>query len=140
MHLAKRMTISSILATLIILSACKHKAEIAPGCIAGPGGKMAVILFAVHDSTFLLNFPGHPDTAFVKFGTTSSPGTHPKDYDSFFIGDPGEDHIHCIGLKCGEYYFYRTAWDSAAHVSRYGGYGLILPDSAGFRLINVTVK
>ena len=82
----------------------------------------------------------HLDTAFIKFGTLSSPGTNPKNYDTYFVGEPGEDHIHCFGLKCGNYFIYRTAWDSVSNVRRYGGYGTSISDTEGGKSIIVTVN
>ena len=130
----------AIISVALVLSACRHKADTPPGCVAGPGGRVMIIVFANHDSVSIPNYYTHRDTAFIKFGTTSSPGTHPANYDTYFVGEPGEDHIHCPRLRCGDYFIYRTAWDSVANVSRYGGYGISFSDTTGFKIIYVAVK
>lgn len=109
-------------------------------CVAGTGGDVTIIAYAKHDTTFLIDFKSHPDTAFIKFGTTKSPGTRPGIYDTFYIGLAGEDHIHCSGLKCGNYFVYRTAWDSVANLRRYGGFGISITDTSGEKVALVPVK
>jgi len=49
-------------------------------------------------------------------------------------------YIHCYGLKCGDYFIYRTAWDSVANVRRYGGYGVSITDAEGGKSIIVAVN
>jgi hypothetical protein len=128
-----------IIVTLLVY-ACKHKTDGPPGCVAGPGGNVMIIVYANHEGIPLPNYFSHPDTAFIKFGTTIAPGLNPAIYDTFYVGEPGEDHIHCMGLKCGDYFIFRTAWDSIANVSRYGGYGISIADTSGERVINVPVN
>ena len=131
---------ATILTVLIIISACKHKPESPPACVAGSGGNVTVVAYATYNGISIPNYFTHLDTAFVKFGTTSSPGTKPANYDIYFVSEPGEDHIHCMGLKCGDYFIYRTAWDSIANVMRYGGYGIRFSETNGDTIINVVVN
>ena len=130
--------------TLILVipftNACKHKEDVSRKCIAGSGGHNTVVVYAYHVSAPLLNYFTHPDTAFVKFGSTGSPGIHPSDYDTFFVSEPGEDHIHCMGLKCGNYFIYRTAWDSIANITRYGGSGISLADTNAITDLHIAVN
>jgi hypothetical protein len=142
----------AVIPTLIIISflaaACKHKpdesgapAPVKPTvCVAGKGGKVIIFSYALHGGKTISNYYTHLDTAFVKYGTTFSPGTNPTDYDTFFIGDLGDEHIHCAGLKCGDYFIYRTAWDSTAGITRYGGLGISFTDTTGDKIVNINVN
>jgi hypothetical protein len=121
----------SIIAVFLMLNACKHKPDFGSLCIAGSGGSFSIVVYARHESIPIPNYYTHLDTAFVKFGTLNSPGISPADYDTYYVGEPGEDHIHCYGLKCGDYYIFRTAWDSVENVRRYGGTGISATDSVG---------
>lgn len=124
----------------LFMNACKHKEEDSFQCVAGTGGSNSFLVYAIHGDTPLPNYFTHPDTAFVKFGTTVSPGVHPSDYDTFYVSEPGEDHIHCTGLKCGDYFIYRTAWDSVENITRYGSYGISVADTSGLKEIHVAVN
>ena len=130
--------LAPIIVVLIVL-ACKHNPDTGPTCVADSGGNEAIVVYATHGGTFIPNYYTHLDTAFVKFGSTSSPGTKPGDYNTYFVGEPGENHIHCFGLKCGDYFIFRTAWDSVENVRRYGGYGLSIPDTIVEKSIIVAV-
>lgn len=90
------------------MQSCKKKSDDAQPCIAGTGGDVQVIVFAQHGAIHFQNHITRNDTAFVKFGITTSPGIQPSSYDTYFIGGGIEDHIHCTGLKCGDYYIFRT--------------------------------
>ncbi len=136
----KIFPVTTIITVVIILNSCKHKVDAPPACVAGSGGSVTIVVYANHGGTSIPNYFTHLDTAFVKFGTTSSPGTNPVNYNTYYVSDPGEDHIHCKGLKCGDYYIYRTAWDSIANVSRYGGYGISFSETSGDKDINVVVN
>ena len=129
-----------VVAVLLIAGACKHKPDASPSCVAGPGGNVTIVVYAEHGGVSIPNYYTHQDTAFIKFGTTTSQGTNPANYNIYFVGSPGEDHIHCFGLKCGYYYIYRTAWDSVASVMRYGGYGFSFSETTGDKEIHVAVN
>ena len=137
-RMRKNRFINIIIVVFIVIS-CMHKPEIAP-CIAGTGGNLSIVAYAMHGDISIPNYYTHLDTAFVKFGTLHSPGTNASNYDTYYVSDPGEDHIHCYGLKCGNYFIYRTAWDSVANVRRYGGYGVSISDIEGGISIMVTVN
>jgi hypothetical protein len=136
----RKCTSLTIIAVVLIVNACKHKPDISPPCVAGSGGTLTIVAYAKHGSISIPNYYTHLDTAFVKFGNTSSPGTNPANYNTYYVGEPGEDHIHCYGLKCGDYYIYRTAWDSVENVSRYGGYGISISEISGDQTITVDVN
>jgi hypothetical protein len=136
----KKQLIPVLMVLVLMVNACRHKEETPPVCIAGTGGNVTIVVYADHLGMPLLNFYSHPDTAFIRFGITVSPGTKPGDFSTYFVSEPGEDHIHCPGLKCGDYFIYRTAWDSVAGITRYGGYGISFSDTSGDKMIHVAVN
>jgi hypothetical protein len=129
-----------IITVALIVYSCVHKPDPPPKCVAGSGGSDMIVVFAKHGNTPIPNYFTHPDTAFIKFGTTISPGTNPENFDTFFVSEPGEDHIHCMGLKCGDYFIYRTAWDSVENIRRYGVYGISVSETSGEEIITVPVN
>ncbi|MCX6248013.1 MAG: hypothetical protein NTW10_09785 [Bacteroidetes bacterium] len=130
-----------LIALFLFLCGCKHKTEDSlPSCIAGTGGNLTLVVFAYHNGISIPNYYTHPDTAFIRFGTTISPGINSAAYSTFFVSAPGDDHIHCPGLRCGDYFIYRTAWDSVAGTTRYGGYGISIADTSGDKIINIAVN
>ncbi len=115
---------------LICFGSCKKKYQTIPPCVAGNGGLIQVVLFANHGSTPMYNYLSHPDTAFVKYGTLSFTQLNKSNCDTFYVSDFSmRDHIHCTNLKCGNYYFVRTAYDSVTNVTYYGGIGLTVDPS-----------
>src|SRR2546423_233216 len=118
-----------IIAGMITSSSCKKDEE--PTCPAGAGGNVEIVVFAKHNGTLIINSLQHPDTAFVKYGTTTSPGINPIAYDTFYVSEENEDHIHLPGLKCGSYYIYRTAYDTTTHTRYTGGLGLSFTKTTG---------
>ncbi|XZF14709.1 hypothetical protein ACTHGU_01085 [Chitinophagaceae bacterium MMS25-I14] len=107
------------------LFSCKHDDDNV-ACIAGSGGTAEIVVYAVHNGAGLINYASHPDTAFVKYNTLSSPGTDPALYDTYFVSEASEDHVHCEHLKCGNYFIYRTAWDSVSNMRYTGGAGVVV--------------
>jgi hypothetical protein len=107
--------------SLAVFSCEKDDDKPSTVCLAGPGGDIKMAVFAVHNGDTLMNDEDHPDTAFVKYSATSFPGVNRNSYDTYFVGEGGEDHIHIKGLKCGKYVIYRTAY-SAADSTRYQGF------------------
>lgn len=92
----------------LMSTSCKKKDD----CDAGTGGNVTVVAYLKHHTRLIANQPGHPDTVFVKFNTQDSPGSNPSSYDTYFVGEEGEDHVHLEGLQCGDYYFYATGLDT----------------------------
>ena len=117
------------LITLYITS-CKKNSPETPPCVAGTGGFIQVVLFANHANSLMLNYATHLDTTYVKYNTLTFPGSSPDKYDAYFLSVYSmRDHIHCTNLKCGNYYFYRTAYDSVNNLTYHGGIGLaVQPD------------
>ena len=89
-------------------------------CSAGLGGNVTIVSFAKHNGIYIINSSTNQDTAYIKFNATTSPGLAPADYDTFYVSEEGEDHIHCGDLKCGDYFLYRTAFDTTT-MMRYSG-------------------
>ncbi|MCW3077826.1 MAG: hypothetical protein JWO32_2435 [Bacteroidetes bacterium] len=102
----------ALLVTFIFFSSCKKN---------GLGGDATVVVFLKHHGRIIKNHIGYPDTVFVKFKATDLPGTTPDKFDTYFVGEEGEDHIHCVGLKPGKYYFYGVGMDSAGPYRVNGG-------------------
>jgi hypothetical protein len=101
----------SALLVLTVFSCKKNDDKPVTQCVAGTGGDVNLVSYAVHNGDTLMNYESHPDTAFVKFGASTFPGTNPSSYDTYFVSEEGEDHIHIKGLKCGQYFIYRTAYN-----------------------------
>lgn len=87
----------------------------------GTGGDATLVVFPQHHGRSIVNHYGYPDTIFVKFKATSLPGTTPDKFDTYFVGVPGEDHVHCTGLLPGKYYLYGVGMDSAGPYRVTGG-------------------
>jgi hypothetical protein len=88
---------------------------------AGTGGDATVVVFAKHHGNIVPNHTNYPDSVFVKFNTEELPTNPTVNYDALFVGEAGEDHIHCAGLKTGKYYFYATGWDTTINQRVTGG-------------------
>jgi hypothetical protein len=98
----------SVAVWLSVLPSCKKSEK----CVGGPGGNLTIVAFLQHHGRTIPNQAGHPDTVFVKYNTKNSPGSSPSNYDAFFVGEAGEDHVHVTGLKCGDYYLYGVGKDT----------------------------
>jgi hypothetical protein len=83
---------------------------------AGTDGDTTLIVYAKHHGVIIPNYPGYPDTVYVKFNAKDLPADPTHDYDAIFVGEAGEDHVHCEGLHTGTYFLYVTGWESpSAH-------------------------
>jgi hypothetical protein len=109
-----RNKFSLLILTAIILGAGSCKKN-------GLGGDATLVVSMKHHGSVIKNHYGYPDTIFVKFKATDLPGTTPDKFDTYFIGKPGEDHVHCEGLRPGKYYLYGVGIDSAGPYRVKGG-------------------
>ena len=100
--------IGLLLAFSSMTTSCKKK----DNCEAGTGGELTVVAYLKHHGSLIANQPGDPDTVWVKFNTQNAPGSGVSNYDKFFVGEDGEDHVQISGLKCGDYYFYGAGKDT----------------------------
>jgi hypothetical protein len=98
------------LSGLVILSTSSCKKE--DKCIAGTGGSLTIVAKLRHHGELIPNDSLRPDTVWVKFNAKDWGGA-PNEYDLRFIGEFPEDHVHLSGLKCGDYYFYASGWDTS---------------------------
>ena len=104
------------LCVLFSFSACKKKcAE------AGTGGNVTLVAFPQHHGMAILSGALYPDTVYLKFNAKDNPGTNLASYDTYFVGEAGEEHVHLEGLKCGDYYIYAVGYDSTIHERVQGG-------------------
>src|ERR1041385_6766518 len=95
----KKNLLFAFIAFMLVSASCKKTEDKVKKCTAGLGGGLEIVAYANHSGTNLDNFYTHLDTTFVKFNTTTSPGTQASDYDAYFLGEGGEDHIHVEGVK-----------------------------------------
>lgn len=79
----------------------------------GLGGNATVVAFLKHHDHIIVNQADYPDTVFVKFDAKESPGTDVSNYDTFFGGEAGEDHVHVKGLQPGNYFLFGVGMDSS---------------------------
>ena len=108
----KIFIISIILSLLKIITSC---------CKPGTGGEATIVAFPQHHGRSIINHMGYPDTVYVKFNAKDLPGTKPSDYNTYFIGEGREDHVHLKGLHCGSYYLYAVGYDSSINQRVTGG-------------------
>ncbi|MCX6199794.1 MAG: hypothetical protein NTY88_11335 [Bacteroidetes bacterium] len=94
--------IFTVLAFLVLItvsvSSCKKKCK-----EAGTGGQVTIAAFPQHHGKTIWNKTWYLDTVYLKFNTQDSPGANLSSYDTYFVGEDGEDHVHIEGLKCGDY-------------------------------------
>lgn len=127
-----------LLTVLFSITSCRKQQD--STCQAGSGGNVEIVVFAVHNGDTLINSLQHQDTAYIHYGSTTSPGTDPAAYDAFYVADAGEDHIHLTHLKCGSYYVYRTAFDTVTQTRYTGGAGVEVTKTSGEVLSAITVN
>lgn len=108
----KLITLVAIIVLTVFVNSC---------CKEGTGGEVEIEVTVKHHGTVIKNHVGWPDTVFVKFNTNQLPGTNASDFDTFFVGEQGEDHVHITGLKCGNYFIYAVGIDSTGPYRVNGG-------------------
>lgn len=108
----KKIKLSLLIAVSLLIGSC---------CKEGIGGDVTLTATLKHHSVIMVNHPNYPDTVFVKYNTNQLPGTRVSDFDTYFVGTPGENYVHIHGLKCGNYYLYAVGIDSAGPYRVTGG-------------------
>ena len=98
--------------TLMVVDSCKKN---------NTRGEATIVVFLKHHGKIIKNHVGYPDTVFVKFKASDLPGTTPDKFDTYFVGEAGEDHVHCEGLRAGKYYLYGVGMDSTGPYRVKGG-------------------
>ena len=97
---------------ILALSSCKK---------AGTDGDATVVVFAKHHGVIIPNDSLHPDSVFVFFNEKDLPTDPTNNYDALFVGEAGEDHVHCEHLHTGTYFIYATGWDNNINARVKGG-------------------
>lgn len=100
-------TIGFLAITLLAVTSCKK---------AGTDGATTIVVFPQHHGRAIPNHQGYPDSVYVKFNATDLPSDPTHNYDAVFVGEIGEDHVHCDSLHTGKYYLYATGWDTTLNV------------------------
>ncbi|HEY6159826.1 MAG TPA: hypothetical protein VI112_01345 [Bacteroidia bacterium] len=90
-------------------------------CKEGLNGNATVVVFPKKNGVPIVNHSAYPDTVYVKFNAKDLPGLRPSDYDTYFVGEAGEDHVHCEKLKCGDYYIFAAGLDTTTSTRVTGG-------------------
>jgi hypothetical protein len=101
-----------------MIASCKKEED---KCSAGKGGSLTIAAFPQHHGNAILNKANYLDTIYVKFNTQEFPGISPANYDTYFVGDAGEDHVNMEGLNCGDYYFFGAGFDTTINQRVIGG-------------------
>ncbi len=96
---------------------------------AGTGGNSTLVVYLKHHSLVIPNHIGSPDTVFLKFNAKDLPGTTAADFDTYFVGEDGEDHVHCEELKPGNYYLYGAGFDTTISQRVTGGIPITIKHS-----------
>jgi hypothetical protein len=113
-----KFALSAVLMLTATIISCDKKDDKAT-CVAGIGGNLTVVAFPQHHTKPILNKADYPDTVFVKFDTQDAPSNNI--YDTFYVGEAGEDHVHLTGLQCGNYYLFGAGYDTSIHQRVVGG-------------------
>lgn len=79
----------------------------------GLGGDATLLVTPEHHGDPVPSTAAYPDTVFIKFNAKEVPENPTQDYDAMFVGQPGDTHIHCSGLKWGDYSVYVAGYDIA---------------------------
>jgi len=106
-----------ILTSVVALYSCKKESK----CVAGSGGSLTLTAILQHHGVTIPNQANYPDTVFVKYNTQEYPGGTAANYDTYFVGDSGEDHVHLKNLRCGDYYIFGVGKDTSLHKRVTGG-------------------
>jgi len=106
---------------------------------AGSGGDVTLSLFPQHHGVAIVSSGTHPDSAFIKFNATNSPGTAGNLYDIVLAGDSGEEHVHVHNLKRGKYFIFMTGFDTTINQRVTGGIPYTITQTSGDIDINIPV-
>ncbi len=132
--MTSKIIIAAILFSTIITS-CKKDDK----CSAGTGGSLTIVAFPQHHGKAIYNQPNYPDTIYVKFNTQNSPGISAANYDTYFVGEAGENHVHMSGLKCGDYFFLGAGFDTTINQRVVGGIPFSTEQTEGEISLNIPV-
>lgn len=138
----KTILFLSLLVLIVGVQSCKKKCK-----EAGLGGNLTVVAFLQHHTKPIINHVGYSDTVYVKYNTQDFPGvTVPHEnppltgFDTYFVGEEGEDHVHLEGLKCGDYYIYGVGMDTTGPYRVLGGIPFSTDKESGEVDLNLPVS
>jgi hypothetical protein len=80
---------------------------------AGTDGDATLVVSPAHHGDPIVSNANYRDTIYVKFNAKDLPSDPTHNYDAIFVGEPGEDHVHCPNLHTGTYFLYATGWDTS---------------------------
>jgi hypothetical protein len=118
----------TLIAVAIVMGSCKKN---------GLGGDATIVVFLKHHGNIIKNHRTYPDTVFVKYKASDLPGTTPDKFDTYFVGEIGEDHVHCEGLLPGKYFLYGVGIDSTGPYRVSGGIAIKIAHSQRKKEIDV---
>jgi hypothetical protein len=93
-----------ILALALVFASCSKE---------GLGGDATLLVTPEHHGDPIPSTAAYRDTVFIKFNAKEVPENPTQDYDAMFVGEVGATHVHCSGLKWGDYSVYITGYDTA---------------------------
>lgn len=126
-------------ASTIIFSASCNKDD--KYCIASRGsGGNRVIITPVFNGKALSADDDFTDTVYVKYGTTTFPGTNVAKYDDKLISIEDRSYVDIRKLSCGVFYFWVVTRDSITGNRLTGGASFITDQTNGTFNISVPVK
>ena len=106
---------------------------------AGTDGEATLVVFPQHHGATIANQPGYPDSVYVTFNTQDLPADPTHHYDAVFVGETGEDHVHCTTLHTGKYYLFVTGWDTSLNARVSGGMAIKIKHSEKKKEIDTKV-
>ncbi len=122
-------------AILITVNSCSSKGK----CEAGTGGNVTIVAYPQHHTLPITNKSWYADTVYVKFNTLNNPGGGLSGYDTYVVGDSGENHVHLEGLTCGDYYLYAVGFDTTISQRVTGGIPFTFTQTSGEVIVNIPV-
>jgi hypothetical protein len=110
------------------------------GCAKeGLDGSATLVVKPAHHGSPISSTGAYRDSVFIKFGVTEVPADPTRDYDALVVGEVGEDHVHVINVKWGDYSIYCTGWDVTLNERVTGGVALKIKRSERKKEIVVNV-
>lgn len=97
----------------------------------GSCGEAILIAYPQHHGAAIAGLSTYPDSAFVKYNATNSPGSNPSAYDKIFVGLPGDTFVTITGLAKGPYFIMMAGFDTAVNQRVTGGIPHSLSSSSG---------
>lgn len=102
-----------------------------PGCSKKEDYNVTIVAFPKHHGMPIVSDSLYPDSAFIKFNATNSPGTSPGDFDRIVVGEANEQHVHIEGLKRGKYFIFMTGFDTVISARVTGGIPYEITQTSG---------